>query len=181
MSLDVDVSSDGVRAVLSRQRTQEIAQSVLRSEKVRNALVSITFLDKRAMARMNKEHLGHAGATDVISFGFTRVAATDPVVGDIYVCPDVARENARARGERVRREVARLVVHGTLHILGYDHPEEDRDKSEMWQKQERLVARLMGHPDGREATGGPAFPRVRSNGVPQKQVLRSLRSHQDDR
>jgi probable rRNA maturation factor len=148
MSLDVDVSSNGVRSPLGRQRMQDIVQSVLRSEKVRNALVSVTFLDKRAMARLNKDHLRHTGATDVISFGFTRAAKEDPVVGDIYVCPDVARENARARGERVRREVARLVVHGTLHILGYDHPHEDRETSEMWRKQERLVARLMAHPVG---------------------------------
>jgi probable rRNA maturation factor len=142
MSLDVDVSSDGVRSPISRERTQEIVQRVLRSEKVRNALVSITFLDKRSMARLNKEHLGHAGPTDVISFGFTRAAATDPVVGDVYVCPEVARDNARGRGEPVRREVARLVVHGTLHILGHDHPDEGRESSEMWRTQERLVSRL---------------------------------------
>ena len=140
MSLDVDVSSEGVRSPLSRHRTQEIVQSVLRSEKVRNALVSITFLDKRAMARLNKKHLEHVGPTDVISFGFTRATADDPVVGDIYVCPEVARDNAR--GEPIRREIARLVVHGTLHILGHDHPDEGRETSAMWRKQERLLARL---------------------------------------
>jgi probable rRNA maturation factor len=142
MSLDVDVSSNGVRMPLSRQRTQDIVHAVLKSEKVRNALVSITFLDKRAMARLNKEHLEHRGATDVISFGFSRATSSDPVVGDIYICPDVARENAQGRREPVRRELARLVVHGTLHILGHDHPDEDRETSDMWRKQERLVARL---------------------------------------
>lgn len=144
MSLDVDVSSDGVRSPLSRERTQDIVQGVLRSEKVRNGLVSITFVGKRSMARLNKKHLGHTGPTDVISFGFTRAAATDPVIGDIYICPEVARDNARGRGELVRREVARLVVHGTLHILGHDHPDEARETSEMWRKQERLVSRLVG-------------------------------------
>lgn len=147
MSLDVDVSSNGVRSPLSRRRTQQIVQSVLRSEKVRNALVSITFLDRRAMARLNKEYLGHSGPTDVISFGFSRATTTDPVVGDVYVCPDVARENASARGEPVRREITRLVAHGTLHILGYDHPDEGREASDMWRKQERLVARLIRHRD----------------------------------
>jgi len=142
MSLDVDVASNGVRAPLSRRRTQEVVQAVLRSEKIRNALVSITFLDRRAMARLNKLHLGHAGPTDVISFGFSRATASDPVVGDVYVCPDVARDNARVRGEPVRRELTRLVVHGTLHILGYDHPDEEREASEMWHKQERVVTRL---------------------------------------
>ena len=142
MSLDIDVASNGVRTPLSRKATQETVQAVLGSEKVRNALVSITFLDKRAMARLNKEHLRHAGPTDVISFGFSRATKSDPVVGDIYICPDVARENAKTRGETVRRELTRLVVHGTLHILGYEHPDEDREASEMWQKQERVVARL---------------------------------------
>ena len=149
MSLDVDVSSNGARAPLSRKATQETVQSVLRSEKVRNALVSITFLDKRAMARLNKEHLRHRGPTDVISFGFARATKTDPVVGDIYICPDVARENAKGRDETVGRELKRLVIHGTLHILGYDHPHEDREASEMWRKQERLVSRLTATPGER--------------------------------
>jgi len=149
MSLAVDVSSEGVRSPLSRQRTQDIVQGVLRSEKVRNALVSITFVDKRSMTRLNKKHLGHSGPTDVISFGFTRASATEPLTGDVYIAPEVARENALSRREQVRREVARLVVHGTLHILGHDHPDEDRERSEMWRRQERLVARLLGHPDGR--------------------------------
>jgi probable rRNA maturation factor len=142
MSLDVDVSSQGVRSPLGRQRTQEIVQTVLKSENVRNALVSITYVDKRTMAQLNKQHLGHSGPTDVISFGFSRPSTSDPVVGDIYVCPDVARSNADERGETIRRELTRLVAHGALHILGYDHPHEDREDSEMWRKQERLVSRL---------------------------------------
>jgi len=141
MSLDVDVASDGARSPLGRARTQEIVQAVLRSEKVRNALVSITFVDERSMARLNKTHLGHSGPTDVISFGFTRASAADPVVGDIYIAPDVARENAARFARGVREEVARLIVHGTLHVLGHDHPQgADRTTSAMWRRQERLLA-----------------------------------------
>jgi rRNA maturation RNase YbeY len=65
------------------------------------------------------------------------------VIGDIYIAPDVARENARTAGAPAREELTRLVVHGTLHVLGYDHPEGDgRDRSSMWKRQERLVRRL---------------------------------------
>jgi probable rRNA maturation factor len=145
MSLDVDVTSVGTRPPLAKSRIIGIVQGTLRSEKVRNALVSVTLLDKRAIARLNKEHLGHAGPTDVISFGFTRSSPEDPVIGDIYICPAVAAENARAHGQSVRRELARLVVHGTLHVLGHDHPVgDDRESSPMWRRQERLVARLTG-------------------------------------
>jgi probable rRNA maturation factor len=68
-----------------------------------------------------------------------------PRSGDVYLCPEVARENARRHGVPVREEVARLVVHGTLHVLGHEHPEDDtRTRSAMWRRQERLLARLYG-------------------------------------
>ena len=145
MSLDVDVTTNGLRLPVSRARIGEIAQRVLRGERVRNALVSITLLDRRAIARLNAAHLGHRGPTDVISFGFTRATQADPVIGDIYICPQVGRDNARQRHEPVRRELTRLVVHGVLHILGYDHPENgSREQSAMWARQEKLVSRLAG-------------------------------------
>lgn len=144
MSLDIDVSSEKTRSPLSRDTIASIARSTLRHERVRHALVSIALVDRPTIARMNRDHLGHLGPTDVISFGFTRAALADPVVGDIYICPDVARENARAHGASVREEIARLVVHGILHTLGYDHPEnEGREASDMWRRQERLLRRLV--------------------------------------
>ena len=141
MTLTVDVAADGVRLPLSRARVSQVARDALRSERVKDALVSITFLDRRAIARLNTTHLGHTGATDVISFGFVRATPRDPVIGDIYICPDVGRENAKARRAPVREEIARLVVHGVLHVLGHDHPDERRESSDMWRRQERLVRR----------------------------------------
>ena len=143
MSISVDVSVEGVRSPLGRERIADVARAVLRAEDVREAMVSITLVDKRTIAKLNVEHLSHRGPTDVISFGFTRATDTDPVVGDIYISPDVAREHAAERGASIRREIARLVVHGVLHILGHDHPEDEgRETSAMWRKQEKLIARL---------------------------------------
>ncbi len=66
------------------------------------------------------------------------------MIGDIYIAPDVARENAKASGVSVHEELTRLVVHGVLHVLGYDHPESDeRTHSDMWKRQERVVRRLV--------------------------------------
>ena len=145
MSLDVDVASHGVRSPVSRRAIVDAARATLRGERVRNALLSITLLDRSSIARLNRRHLAHAGATDVVSFGFDRPTRTDPVIGDIYIAPDVGRENARARGTPVGEELTRLVVHGTLHVLGYDHPDgEERERSPMWMKQERIVRRLRG-------------------------------------
>jgi probable rRNA maturation factor len=143
VSLDVDVSTSGVRSPVAAARLADAARAALRAERVRNALVSVALIDRRAIARMNQRHLGHRGPTDVISFSFARASARDPVIGDVYIAPDVARENAAARGVSVREEMLRLVVHGTLHVLGHDHPEgPTRERSPMWRKQERIVRRL---------------------------------------
>jgi len=143
VSLDVDVSASGVRSPIAGARLAEAARAVLRAERVRNALVSVTLVDRGAVARMNRKHLGHRGATDVISFSFSRASRHDAVIGDVYIAPEIARENAAARGVPVREELLRLVVHGTLHLLGYDHPDGlTRERSAMWKRQERIVRRL---------------------------------------
>jgi len=144
MSIIVDVSADGTRIPLASARVRRVATAVLRAEGVRDALVSIAFVSAREIARLNKRHLGHAGATDVISFALgagKERSAAHPVVGDIYIAPDVARANAVRFGRGVREELARLVVHGTLHVLGHNHPDgTERTTSRMWRRQERLLS-----------------------------------------
>lgn len=145
MSLSVDVALDGARSPLARARVAELARAVLRAEGVRDGLLSIALVSTRRIQALNRKHLGRSGATDVIAFGFARVGKRGPVVGDVYIAPDIARESARQNGISVREELARLVVHGTLHVLGYDHPDDHtRISSAMWRRQERLVARLAG-------------------------------------
>lgn len=156
MSLIVDVSADGIRSPLARARVRDIATAVLRAERVREAFVSIAFVSRRHIARLNQQHLEHAGPTDVIAFSLGPAGSDRrAIVGDIYIAPDVARANAvRFRGG-IREEVARLVVHGTLHVLGYDHPTgEERTSSRMWQRQERL----MSSASVRRAVSGAGAP-----------------------
>ena len=96
----------------------------------------------REIARLNARHLGRQGPTDVIAFGLTRVAG-EPVIGDVYIAPMVARANAKRLGVGMREELVRLVVHGVLHVLGYDHPETTgRTASPMWRRQERYLRGL---------------------------------------
>jgi probable rRNA maturation factor len=142
-ALRVGVSNEGARVAVSAGRLADAVRHVLRAEKVGDAMLSVTLLSASAMARLNRRHLGHAGATDVISFGFAPTPG-GAVVGDIYVCPAVARDNAHAAGCGVREELLRLVVHGTLHVLGWDHPVDGaRTTSPMWKRQERLLAAVM--------------------------------------
>lgn len=146
MSHEIAVAADGVRVPLARRRVAEIALAVLRAERARRTRLSITFVSARTIAKMNARHLGHHRATDVISFALEPEHRGASTVGDIYIAPEVAKRNAVEHGTPVREEIARLVVHGVLHVLGHDHPEgPGRTRSPMWRRQEALVA-AFGHP-----------------------------------
>lgn len=107
-------------------------------------MLSITFVGTAKISQLNRRYLGHVGPTDVISFAFGRRGRREPVIGDIYICVEVARANARRRGIAAGEELLRLVIHGTLHVLGYEHPNtERRVESAMWRKQERILARIL--------------------------------------
>jgi probable rRNA maturation factor len=137
----VAVGADGARAAIGGTAVMTLVRHVLAAERAGRAMVSVTFLAPRAMAALNRRHLGHRGPTDVISFAFAPTGH-DGIVGDLYICPDVARAQAAEFGCGVREETARLVVHGTLHVLGYDHPVgPTREASPMWRRQEQLLRR----------------------------------------
>jgi probable rRNA maturation factor len=144
VSLAIDVSSTVRRLLVSRERVKAAATAALEAERVANGMLSITFVGRAAMSELNQRYLGHRGPTDVISFGLGREGGRGPVVGDIYICAEIARANAKREGVSAQEELLRLVVHGTLHVLGYDHPLGDaRTASPMWRKQERIVARVI--------------------------------------
>ena len=112
----------------------------MRAER-RRALISVTFLGRDSMRRLNARHKGRDRPTDVLAFALSGPGAE--VIGDVYVCAWVARREARARGIPLREELVRLVVHGTLHVLGREHPEgPERTRSAMWRRQERYVEAL---------------------------------------
>lgn len=119
-----------------------VAARVLRWEGARRARVELALLDPTAMRRLNRRATGRRGLTDVIAF--TLPQPDGAILGDVYICPAAARAFVAHHGA-LREELVRLAVHGTLHVLGYDHPDgPGRTRSTMWQRQERYVRRLMG-------------------------------------
>lgn len=138
--------------------------------------LSVTLLPAGEMRELNRTYHGVDAPTDVLAFDLGeagRTAAGEPgsadpragtadsaprrsMLADLYVCPDEARRSAREEGVPEREELARLVIHGVLHLLGHEHPEgPDRYASEMFRLQERLLASIPGDrpPSGRERPG----------------------------
>jgi probable rRNA maturation factor len=120
---------------------------VLAWERADGARVELTLLDGAAMRRLNRRATGRRRLTDVIAFALPQPDGT--ILGDVYICPEAARRwlngvADRATTPHVSDELVRLAVHGTLHVLGYDHPDgPGRTRSAMWRRQERYVRRLL--------------------------------------
>jgi probable rRNA maturation factor len=110
--------------------------------------VDLTLLDAAAMRRLHRRTLGRRGLTDVIAFALPQPDGS--LLGDVYVCPAAAARQEPRNG--AREELIRLAVHGTLHVLGYDHPDgPGRTRCAMWRRQERYVRRLLGRRPGRRS------------------------------
>ena len=120
-------------------------------ERARGTRVELTLLGPVAMRRLNRRATGRRSLTDVIAFALPQPDGT--VLGDVYLCPQAAErwtKNGRrgtGDGGSVEEELVRLAVHGTLHVLGYHHPDgPGRTRSPMWRKQEGYVGRLLAQP-----------------------------------
>ena len=132
-----DIVIGGARGGFPRGPLRRAIARVLAGER-QTGSVTLTFLSRRAMAQLNQETFGHAGPTDVISFALPQPDGS--VIGDLYLCRFVAARNALEHGCSLHEELRRLAIHGTLHVLGWDHPEgDDRTASPMWAAQERYL------------------------------------------
>jgi len=104
--------------------------------------ISLTLLDDDSIRELNRTYLGKDTPTDVISF--TLYEGDESVLGDVYVGYEQAVNQAAEAGISIEEELARLSIHGTLHVLGYDHPDTSaRFSSEMFVLQEKLVRKLL--------------------------------------
>jgi probable rRNA maturation factor len=104
----------------------------------------VSLVSPRAIARVNEQYLGHQGATDVISFDYRDEAGAEDggrVVGELLVCPAVAATASARHGTSVGHEVVLYVVHGLLHLAGYDDLT-PADRRRMRQAERRALRRL---------------------------------------
>ncbi|HET9982044.1 MAG TPA: rRNA maturation RNase YbeY [Longimicrobiales bacterium] len=121
---------------------ERAAAAAFRAAGAADAELSITLLDDAGIAALNERYLGHEGPTDVISFALYDEG--EPPLGDVYIGHAQALRQAEQNGVAEPEELARLAIHGTLHVLGEVHPEGDeRLDSPMWRAQERILREVL--------------------------------------
>lgn len=110
-------------------------------------IVSVSLVDKDLIYNINRDYRHIDKETDVISFAFLDnedreailKSGSDVVLGDIYICVDVAIEQAKEYGHHLDRELRFLFIHGLLHLLGYDHMKKE-DEEVMFPLQEKILS-----------------------------------------
>ncbi|MEM7285088.1 MAG: rRNA maturation RNase YbeY [Actinomycetota bacterium] len=114
-------------------RWQALAEQALRTEGVTAGELDLSFITSDAMTELNETHMGKVGPTDVLAFpidgeddpGEPAIDGLPVLLGDVVICPEVAHANATGDGKATDDEIALLVVHGVLHVLGHDHQHDD--------------------------------------------------------
>lgn len=174
MSLEVFAADEQQSHPVDTLRWVRLAEAVLEAEGIRgDTEVSLLYVDEGAIADLNRRFLGKDGPTDVLAFpideepgesgrspdsggtgpGYTGEAPDQPMLlGDVVICPAVAARNAPDHAGTYDDELALLLVHGLLHLLGMDHTEED--EAEAMEAKERVLLARFHHPGGDSPAGG---------------------------
>jgi probable rRNA maturation factor len=140
--IGVSVASPQESVPLEFQRLKECARSVLAGEGVKEAKVTLAFVDDATIAGLNKRFLDHDGPTDVITFPYSRGKKLE---GEVVIGAEVAMREAAERGHDVNTELCLYVIHGALHLCGYD--DRDRKSAAEMRKKERVYLKQLGLPD----------------------------------
>jgi probable rRNA maturation factor len=162
VAVDVFAADEQTEHPVDTLRWARLAEAVLEEAGLSgDAELSMLFVDEASIAELNNRFLGRQGPTDVLAFpmeedpaesgrspdsgGTGPGAPTEPedmpvLLGDIVICPAVAQRNAAEHAGNFDDEIALLVVHGLLHLLGMDH-EDDDEAEEMEEKERELLSR----------------------------------------
>jgi probable rRNA maturation factor len=138
------------RVRVSLHEMEKFLARVLIKLRLRGEVLTVCLVSDAEMLRWNRSYRGKNRPTDVLSFpanesparrkgGARGAARTSSYLGDIAIAPSVARRNARQFGREFRDEMRILILHGVLHLMGYDH---ETDKGEMERREQRLRREL---------------------------------------
>jgi probable rRNA maturation factor len=127
---------------------RDAVAAALAAAGVEDGHLAVDLVDAARIRELNREHRGKDEPTDVLSFPIDgdappSVGGPPPMLGDVVICPEVAATNAPDHAGSYDDEIALLVVHGLLHLVGMDHAADD-ERDAMQARERDLLARLYG-------------------------------------
>ena len=129
---------------------KEIAQTILQKEK-KEGILSIAFIGPGRMRKLNKKYRGKNRVTDVLAFeekGLEPMPWSQELrkiqgLGEVVICLREVKKNAKKFNEDFKKELARVLIHGILHLLGYDHEKSEKEAKKMKEKEEEYLKKII--------------------------------------
>ncbi|GAH97988.1 unnamed protein product, partial [marine sediment metagenome] len=132
---------------------REIARNVFKKEKVEEKIgLSIILVKPRRIRELNKKYKKENRTTDVLSFGqelnsrrlkFPSLPNENLELGDVVICLNEVKKNARKFNSDFKKELALVLIHGILHLLGYDHEKSDKEAKKMREKEKEYLKQTL--------------------------------------
>jgi len=159
-AIDISVESEGWNKVPNLEAcVQRAAEAALLDNEAPPSEISVVLSDDEHLRELNKHHRGIDKPTNVLSFPSARSkapAGTPRLLGDIVIAFETVEREAAEESKPIENHLSHLVVHGVLHLLGYDH--EDDEEAEMMEARERQILAKLGIPDPYAERGTAAKP-----------------------
>jgi probable rRNA maturation factor len=125
--------------VLDKRSFSTVAKKVLKGENRETETLSLAFVGKEEIKKLNKKFRKKNKATDVLSFKLNEGNS----LGEIVICPEIVKENSLKYKVGFKKEMIKVFVHGILHLLGYDHPDEVEDPRQRRDEKSKKEAKIM--------------------------------------
>jgi len=143
LDLDLQLAIDDPAGLPSEEELRRWAARAIEGRR-ESASMTLRIVDERESAELNGEYRGKPGPTNVLSFPFEAPPQVEmDLIGDIVVCAPVVAREAEEQGKPLAAHWAHMVVHGCLHLLGYDHM--DPEEAEVMEKLETEILAGLGY------------------------------------
>jgi probable rRNA maturation factor len=139
----ISIASPQETVSVERRRMRQAAQTVLEGEGVREAVISLAFVDNATIRRLNLRYLDQDAPTDVLSFPLNDRG--EKLNGEVVISAELAQQEAARRGHPVETELVLYVIHGLLHLCGYD--DSTAGEAARMRQRERHYLGQLGLPD----------------------------------
>ena len=125
---------------VNKKFLKKVAKTVLKNEGKKNFCLSIALIGNSRMKKLNKKYLKRNYSTDVLSFPEVESCPKSNNLGEIIICPQVVKSNAKKYNLSFKEEISKVLIHSILHLLGYDHEKLKKDAKLMEEKEKYYLS-----------------------------------------
>ncbi len=136
-------------------RIEKLAAETINPKRYQRKELTVVFLDADAAQKLNRQFRKRDYASDVLSFQ----GMDEETLGDLVICVDVIKRQAKEHGLKIHEELGYMILHGFLHLLGYDHETNERDAKKMFALQDKLFEKLLANPQAAKGAVKMAAPK----------------------